>query len=232
MIKAIFKKYSASKRLARGRLFLETMDIKEGDKILDIGGGTGEHLKAILPDGKFDVYVADISSKDLEVARSLGFKTIQVDESGRIPFEDNYFDVIFCNSVIEHVTVDKEEAWNMTSKSEFETRAFKRQMKFAEEIRRVSKKYFVQTPHKYFILESHTWFINIYPFISRRMQIKILRFFQKYWVKKTSPDWNLLTASQMSRLFPDAKLIYEKSLGLTKSFIAVRTNYRSNVVAG
>ena len=30
-----------------------------------------------------------------------------LDESGRLPFPDDHFDIIFCSSTIEHVTVDK-----------------------------------------------------------------------------------------------------------------------------
>jgi hypothetical protein len=44
-----------------------------------------------------------------------------------------------------------------------------------------------------------------------------------WWPKKTSPDWNLLTFREMQHLFPDAQIIRERSLGVTKSLIAVRS---------
>src|SRR4051812_1636742 len=108
MLKLLFRMYSNHRRKKRASVFLNNIPLKDGDKILDLGGGNGKYLRSLLPPGYFDVYVADISESDLEVAKSFGYKTIHLtDENGRVPVADKFFDVVFCNSVIEHVTVDK-----------------------------------------------------------------------------------------------------------------------------
>jgi hypothetical protein len=45
----------------------------------------------------------------------------------------------------------------------------------------------------------------------------------RFWPKKTDPDFHLLTPADMRLLFPDAEICYERSFGLLKSLIAVRS---------
>lgn len=44
----------------------------------------------------------------------------------------------------------------------------------------------------------------------------------KFWIKKTQPDWNLLDKKDMKKLFPNSKILNEKFLFLNKSIIAVK----------
>ena len=96
------------------------------------------------------------------------------------------------------------------------------QKRFAEEIRRVGKRYFVQTPYKYFPIESHTWTPFIIVFFPRRFQVALIKFLNRFWPKKTNPDWNLLTIQNMRQLFPDSQIITERSFGFVKSIMAIR----------
>ena len=124
--------------------------------------------------------------------------------------------------MIEHVTVDKANVYNMLSTKEFQKKAIGRQRRFAEEIRRVGKAYFVQTPYKYFPIETHTWTPFVTVFLPRRLQVSFIRFLNRFWPKKTNPDWNLLTIQPMKQLFPDSEIITERSFGFVKSIMAVR----------
>ncbi|MGB5982583.1 MAG: class I SAM-dependent methyltransferase [Nonlabens sp.] len=224
MIKKIQKRFSNNARAKRAALFKKSIQPKSSDKIIDLGGGDGKHIFGILGNQKFnDVTIADISTDDLAYAKTnFGFNTYQLVESDKLPFEDNMFDIVFCNSVLEHVTIPKDEIWNLKKTSEFKKRSLDSQKKFADEIRRVGKSYFVQTPNKYFILESHTWLPGIIAILPRPAQITSIKFFNKFWPKKTTPDWNLLTLKEMKAFFPDAEIHEEKSMGFTKSFIAIK----------
>lgn len=219
----VFRPYSLKYKKYRRDLFNKYLTPDERDRILDHGGSDGSWLSFLVSFRNNELYVADIFPDILDTAKNkYGFKTILLDESGKIPFEDGYFDIVFCNSVIEHVTVDKKDIYNMESGDEFRKKSLERQKLLADEIRRVSKKYFVQTPYKHFIIDSHTWFPSFYLYLPRKWQIKTIRLLNKYWVKKSSPDVNLLDVKDMQNFFPDAEIIREKSLGLTKSMIAVR----------
>ena len=101
--------------------------------------------------------------------------------------------------------------------------SLRRQKEFASEICRVGKSYFVQTPHKSFPLETHTWlpFVNL---LTHNQTVSLVRFTDKFWIKHCGyVDWNLLGAEEMRNLFPDAEIHVERFLGLPKSIIAYST---------
>lgn len=222
MIRQLFKRYSRRSRENRGKVFMQYLQPTVEDRILDLGGGNGRHLAGILP-YRENVHIADISKTALAYAeKTFGFKSIWIDQTAGLPFPDHYFDIVFCSSVIEHVTVDKSRLRDIQAITNFTDEAYKRQQEFAAEIRRIGKRYFVQTPNKYFPIESHTWLPGIIVFLPRLWQIKLIDFMNKWWPKRTSPDWNLLTQEQMQKLFPDAEIVLEKSFGFTKSIIAIK----------
>jgi hypothetical protein len=213
---------SARARAGRGRMFRRLLQPTAQDKILDLGGYDGSHIASVLP-GYQNIWVADINAEGLERAASrYGFHTALLREGEPLPFADHEFDIVFCSSVIEHVTIPKSEVYLCQSGREFKRRAFASQQAFAAEVRRVGKRYFVQTPYKYFMIESHTWMPMPVIFLPRPWLIRLLRFSNRRWIKATDPDWNLLTFGDMRRLFPDAHIMIEWWMGLPKSIIAYR----------
>ena len=100
-------------------------------------------------------------------------------------FEDRSFDIVFSNAVIEHV--GRKE----------------RQLKFANEIRRVGKRYFVATPNYFFPIEQH-YNIPLMHFLPKRVK--------KYLIDVRQLDLghcetiNLLTPHEMRDLFPEATI--------------------------
>jgi|WetSurMetagenome_2_1015567.scaffolds.fasta_scaffold407466_2 SAM-dependent methyltransferase len=205
----------------RAKLFNSCFHITQTHKVLDLGSGDGSYIADVLP-FRENVYIADISKEKLELGKlKYGFKTILLNENPELDFPDQCFDIVFCNSAIEHITGPKAFVKSFST-DDFRDFAFRWQKQFANEIRRVSKGYFVQTPNKYFIIESHTllpFFILYFP---RKLLLSMVSFMNKFWLKKTSCDWNLLSLKQMRELFPDATLYYERFFGLKKSIIATR----------
>lgn len=207
---------------------------ERGDRILDLGGGDGSHIASIVDEAH--ITVADISEADLALARGLGYETVLLDEAQTLPFADGEFDIVFCSSVIEHTTGPKRDALTCHEGSVFRARASEHQRRFAGEIRRVGRGYFVQTPNLLFPIESHTW-LPFVQFLPRSAQMRFIALLNRSpWPKKSTPDFRLLTARDLQSLFPDAEIVRERSalltLALTKSLIAVRRREPGEASAG
>ncbi|NPA43805.1 MAG: methyltransferase domain-containing protein [Chlorobi bacterium] len=227
LIRRLFQRFSSESRRRRAELFRRLFDLDEHTVILDLGSENGSHIHSVLRGTAVrpsNVYIADIRA-DLvrEGARRYGFNPVVLPENGTLPFEDGQFDIVYCSSVIEHVTLPKAEVWKCRSGKKFRQLARENQARFASEIRRTGKQYFVQTPHKYFPIESHTW-LPLVQWLPRPLLIPFLQFLRSFWVKKTDPDWHLLTAGDMRRLFPEARIFKEKVWGMTKSVMAVKSD--------
>ena len=138
-----------------------------------------------------------------------GFRSVAGDARDMRQFADQEFDVVFSNSVIEHVGKPDEQ----------------RQM--ADEIKRVGKRYFVQTPNRHFPLEPHFFFPG-FQFLPLSTRIWLLQHFDLGWYKKI-PDYaaarqevepiRLLSRRDVTRLFPEGTLYNERFAGLTVSFV-------------
>ena len=137
------------------------------------------------------------------------FTYIVGDGTNLAGISDQSFDVVFSNSVIEHVG------------------DYQRQRRMAQEIKRVGKRYFVQTPNYYFPIEPHFLFPGFH-WLPLSVRAYLLNHFDLGWVKK-KPDlqeartWvkqiRLLKKDELLALFPEANLYKEKMAGLTKSFV-------------
>lgn len=129
-----------------------------------------------------------------------------------MPFHDGAFEMVFSNSVIEHLG------------------DFASQQRFAQEIQRVGLRYFVQTPNRWFPVEPHL-ITPLIHFLPRTWQRLLLRNFTVWgWVTRPSREQcarfleevALLDYQKMRSLFPGAEIHRERFLGFTKSLIAVR----------
>jgi SAM-dependent methyltransferase len=193
--------------------------------VLDLGGGDGTHIHALLegsPVESTNTYVADIDADAVsDGAARHGFTPVVIPETGRLPFSERFFDIVFCSSVLEHVTVPKEMMWNLTSGSRFRSIARQRQREFSEEIRRIGKGYFVQVPCRWYPIETHSW-LPWFSYLPRPTQISLLRVTNRFWIKQTIPDFHLPSEAEMRSYFPDARILREKAFGMTKSLIAYR----------
>jgi hypothetical protein len=127
-------------------------------------------------------------------------------------FEDQSFDIAHSNSVIEHLG-----SWEKMSK-------------FAAETRRVAHHYYVQTPAFWFPIEPH-FGVPIFHWLPEPARVALLRRRAIGKIPRTENMdvamefinyYRLLDKSQFTYLFSDARLVCEKFLGLTKSFVSIR----------
>jgi hypothetical protein len=126
-------------------------------------------------------------------------------------FQDRSFDIAFSNSVIEHVGT------------------WERQQAFAAEVRRVGRAYYIQTPNRWFPVEPH-YMTPLFQFVPRALRARLIRrctvygWFvrpDQYRCEEMVNELRLLTAGELRRLFPEAEIVRERFLGLTKSLVAV-----------
>lgn len=222
-------KFSAQARKKRAELFRKFFTIDENTKILDLGSENGTNIYNVLTGCNYkpqNIYIADIDSAAVEEGKNLyGFNAVLINENGKLPFPDIFFDIVYSSSVIEHVTVSKSEIWNLKNGKSFKKAAFERQKEFAGEIIRLGKQYFVQTPSKTFPVESHTW-LPAAGYLPREIFVPALKLTNRFWIKKSEPDFNLLGRKDMKELFSEAEIICESKFGLTKSIMAVKSDKR------
>ena len=74
---------------------------REGRVILDVGCGNGYQMAPLTRTNI--VYGLDISEANIEKALSKGIKARLHDVEQRFPFEDDFFDVVVCSEILEHL---------------------------------------------------------------------------------------------------------------------------------
>ena len=137
------------------------------------------------------------------------FKGTVGDARNMREFRDGEFNLVFSNSVIEHVG------------------GYEDQKRMAKEVQRVGKRYFLQTPNFYFPFEPHFMF-PFFQFFPLWLKVFMLRHFNLGWYTKiydkgqaikTANSIRLLKKQELMELFPEATIHEEKFCGLTYSFI-------------
>jgi hypothetical protein len=195
-------------RRRRFRLFQQLMaDLPRPLRILDVGGT--EQFWQVM---QFDDSASQVVLLNINPVTTAGpqFTSVVGDARAMPQFADKSFDVVFSNSVIEHVgtLVD--------------------QQRMATEVQRIGKRYFVQTPNRYFPIEPHFLF-PFFQFFPMALRVAMIRRFNLGWYKRI-PDYagaltlaqevRMLSGAEVQRLFPEATIHRERVAGLTKSFVA------------
>jgi SAM-dependent methyltransferase len=205
-------------RERRADLFVRLMAPPPNVSVLDLGSGSGTFSRLIAERCSIRLTMADVLDHS-DAAAKIGASFVRVAETGALPFADREFDVVLCNSVIEHAT---DPACVGQSESLWRSSAWQVQKAFASEIRRIGKAYFVQTPHRDFPFDMHLWlpFTN---WVAHHHLCRLRPLFDKYGLHGCDQiDWSLLRTGDMRRLFPDAGIHVERVAGIPKSIVAFR----------
>lgn len=72
-------------------------------RVLDVGCGDGFFGLRIQAETGAEVWGVDISQASVSLAESRGLPCRVCDAGSAIPFEDGYFDLVFCGEVLEHM---------------------------------------------------------------------------------------------------------------------------------
>jgi SAM-dependent methyltransferase len=160
-------------RARRHAAFFALAGLDEEARVLDLGcGALG--LRSLEPQ-------LDITGSDLVAQPDYPGPFFQADATVGLPFEDGEFDLVYCSSVIEHVPPE-------------------RRSRFAAEVRRIGRRWFVQTPAYSFPIEPHALLPAAHwlPPGARR----------RYWRLGAAVDWEdirLLRRAELEALFGPAR---------------------------
>lgn len=176
-------------------------------KIIDVGGEQiFWELMGVSKDKSFNVLIVNVVK---EITHGSNFKSAIGDARDLREYRDGQFDLVFSNSVIEHLGTLSD------------------QKKMAGEVQRIGKNYILQTPNRYFPIEPHHLF-PFFNFLPLRLKVFLLSnfritFSQKKLTKteslKIAQEIRLLSLKEIKTLFPSARIYKERIFGLTKSFI-------------
>ncbi len=194
--------FSDYTRRSRMKWFLEFLGTAGSGtlRVLDLGGQP--HLWQWV-ERPLDITLLNLPGNGEKIESSHHRLTyVEGDACDVKAYADRSFDIVFSNSVIEHVgDAEKQKA-------------------FAREALRLGRRYWVQTPSKYFPIEAHCgmpgwWF---YPQWLRN-------YFIRGWKRKL-PSWTemvegtrVLRKEWLGDLFPDGRIRTERILGFPKSYI-------------
>ena len=201
--------YTFASRVFRRRrfsLFQEWIEtLPRPLSILDVGGSR-DFWEAM---GTNPAEGPEITLLNRDADRAGSAAGLVVGDAQALPYPDRSFDIVFSNSVIEH----------MGSRAG--------QVRMAQEIRRVGRRFFVQTPNRYFPVEPH-FLIPLFQFLPAGWQWRLLlRLKVEYFsVRISTPEQAreaareivLLSKKEFRALFPEGRLAVEKFLWIAKSF--------------
>ena len=188
-------------------LFFQNFSKDQPIRILDVGGAAYFWDNSSLP-ALPNVEIVLLNLQE-EIISNPKFKSVVGDATNMPEFTDNSFDLVFSNSVIEHLYT------------------WENQQKMAKEIMRVGKKHFIQTPNRKFPIEAHYAipFAQYYPqkllyFLLTKTKVSRLQIWDPIHAQQYLDEIRLLDQSEMQKLFPGSKMYQEKFMGMIKSICA------------
>jgi len=193
--------FSQKQRHERMQLFIKKMGIRGNERIIDLGGTASFWGGCPLP---LDITIVNLPGSLIRV-NPHGHHTVTFIEGDAcdLPFISNgNFDIAFSNSVIEHVGPSEN------------------QVAFSKEVRRVARRFWVQTPSIWFPIEAHNhmpfWWAYPGP---------VKRKFIARWKQKL-PAWTemiegttVIKRKDLEKMFPNGTLWTERFAGFPKSYV-------------
>ncbi len=206
-----------SRRFRKIDVILRKIISKKGHALVLDAGGTGTYWNMLATDirPKISVIILNLRSElDLykDTIDGLSVQYLEGNACYMPEFSDEYFDLVHSNSVIEHVG------------------SYRNMISFAEEVRRVGRAYYVQTPNFWFPIDPHygRFFVHWFPDPIRIALFQVMSVGQAKKANfaeamKRGDDTKIISSGMMRKLFGDGRLEKERFLLMTKSITAIRS---------
>jgi hypothetical protein len=176
--------------------------------ILDVGG-TNAFWENRGWAGRADIRILTLNLT-AEEQRHENIEALAGDATNLSRFGDGSFDVVFSNSVIEHLST------------------LENQRRMASEVQRVGRCFWIQTPNFWFPMEPH-FHVPGWQWMPLGLRVAILQRRRCGWLgpcpekaraTELVEEVRLLRGSELKALFPGASLLPERFCGLIKSWVA------------
>ena len=184
---------------------------KKSCRVIDLGGTPDywQNFSAFQNRPEISVLVVN---KDAYVSHDPRITCVVGDATDLSMYDNNAFDLVHSNSVIEHVG------------------SWQNMQRMANEARRLAPVYYVQAPNYGFPYEFHTCMIGFHWLPKPVRRLLMRNFACGHYPRARNAteaaayveDANSMTGRQMRALFSDAEIRREKFFGLTKSWMAIR----------
>ncbi|MGH9772543.1 MAG: methyltransferase domain-containing protein [Candidatus Acidiferrales bacterium] len=189
--RSLLKQFSQKSRARKFELFQTLFQPAPQDLVLDIGASGEVFLQYTFEDiypfpdrivgGGYDLREVTSARRHYTLPRYAVF------DGCCLPFPDKSFDVVFSNAVIEHILGEG------------------RQRRFAREVMRVGKSWFVTTPNYWYPFESH-YHLPLIQFMPRGCRRKYNHLLGTHIPKGAIQELGLLSARRLQRLFPSSRI--------------------------
>ena len=197
-------------RSRRWEWFAKTFTHIESMSVIDLGGTAEAWRRA--PVRPASLHIINLESEAAEVPA-----WIRIDRADACSLPphigDGRYDLVFSNSVIEHVG------------------GHSQRQRFADTVHRLADRHWVQTPYRYFPIEPH-WLFPGFQFLPLSARARISR----HWPLAHSPasgrkeslqqamSVELLSSTEMAFYFPHSRIGAERMLGIVKSLVAIKAS--------
>ena len=198
------------RRTRRWEWFAKTFGDMESMSVIDLGGTVDARKHAPLRPGSLHIVNLEPEAADVPA-------WIRVDQADAcnlpVHITDGQYDLVFSNSVIEHVG------------------GHSQRQRFANAVHTLADRHWVQTPYRYFPVEPH-WLFPGFQFLPLAARAEI----SSHWPLAHSPassreeglrqaiSVELISRTEMSFYFPGSTIWSERILGLPKSLIAIKVS--------
>jgi hypothetical protein len=196
---------------ARERMFRTFMAFAQptpASKVLDLGVTPdvslpeSNHFEQVYPYPEM-LTAASIEPVEGLRARFPRVRFVQI-APGRLPFADDEFDACFCSAVIEHVGARDAQA------------------AFVRELARVSRKFCLTTPNRWFPLDFHTILPLIHWMPQPAHQAVLRRLGKDFWAR--TENLNLVSAADLRAMQPAGATVSVegvKLMGMTSNLVCM-----------
>jgi 2-polyprenyl-3-methyl-5-hydroxy-6-metoxy-1,4-benzoquinol methylase len=207
---SLFSSLSEKSRTRKLEILNASFPFDEKTRVLDVGGqvqgAQGQfinqypHLENVTVVNIRDEHLVAIREEYPQI-------TTRVADARKLPFDDDEFDIVYSNAVIEHVG------------------GWEDQVAMAREVSRVAKNWFVTTPNRWFPFEFHlrlpfvSWLPA--PLLLKAASIYSYDHGQKRYRSGLEQHLRLISRRELAKLFPGSQIHALKITVAPETLVAV-----------